>query len=37
MREDKEEKENERKKILSAEIVWIAVPPDDCRELKGTQ
>ena len=26
---------SEREKRLSAEIVWTAVPPDDCRELKG--
>ena len=30
--------ENEREKKISAEIMWTAIPPDNCREeRKGTQ
>ena len=35
MRKEREGEENETEKILSAEIVWTAVPPDDLREQKG--
>jgi hypothetical protein len=35
MRKERGREENETEKILSAEIVWTAVPPDNRREQKG--
>ena len=36
MRKERGGEENETEKILSADIVWTAVPPDDLREQKGS-